>query len=139
MQNSIVMSTFFACDRKHLFWEKWNLVPRIIQMQNSMVMFTFFVFGRNYPFWANLIPKFKIVCVHWKLILRLIRICGMLWWCSFFPFSTGNTLLGQIWFKKIRILFLSSNLVPRPIWVCRIQLWYSLFQFLTAYIYFGQI
>ena len=31
---------------------------------------------------------------------------------AIFPFSTRNSLFGQVWSKKIKIVSLSSNLVP---------------------------
>ena len=66
-------------------------------MQNSMVMFTFSVFDWKYHFWVNLVQKVKIV--SWNLLLRLIRICIIQWWCSLFLFSVENALPGQIWSK----------------------------------------
>ena len=47
-------------------------------------MFTFFVFDWKYPFWANLVQKIKIISLSWNLVPRLIRICRIQWWCSFF-------------------------------------------------------
>ena len=43
--------------------------------------------------------KSQIVSLSWNLVPRLIRICRI-YLCSHFLFSTGNTLLGQIWSKK---------------------------------------
>ena len=40
------------------------------------------------------IKKIKSVNVSWNLLCRLIRICRIQWWCSLFPFLTGNTLFG---------------------------------------------
>ena len=40
---------------------------------NSMVTFTFSVLDQKYPFWANLVQKYKIVCLSWNLVPRLIR------------------------------------------------------------------
>ena len=34
------------------------------------------------------------------MVLRLIRICKIPWWCPLFLFSNGNTLFGHIWSKK---------------------------------------
>ena len=53
-------------------------------MENSMLMFTFFVFKQKYPFWANLIAKFKIDCLKWNWVPRLIRILTITWWCLHF-------------------------------------------------------
>ena len=74
-------------------------------MQNSMVMFIFFVFDWKYPFWANLVQKVKIISWSWNLVARLIRICRIQWCCSLFLFLSGNTLFGQIWFKKSKLSF----------------------------------
>ena len=57
----------------------------------------------KYPFWKNLVPKFKIVWLKWNFVLRLIWICRIHWWCSLFSFSTGSTLFGKIWSKKIKL------------------------------------
>ena len=62
-------------------------------MQNSMVMFTFFVLDRKYLFWANLVQKFKTVCLKWNLASRLIRICN------------GDVHFFHFW---LEILFLSK-------------------------------
>ena len=32
-------------------------------MQNSMMIFAFSVFDHKYPSWANLVQKFKIICL----------------------------------------------------------------------------
>ena len=69
-------------------------------MQISMMLFTSSALDRKYPFGANLVEKKKIVSLRWNLILRLIWICKIQWWCSLFTFSTGNTLFGEIWSKK---------------------------------------
>ena len=61
----------------------------------------FFCFGPEIPFWSKSgRKKKKIVSLRWNLILRLIWICKIQWWCSLFTFSTGNTLFGEIWSKK---------------------------------------
>ena len=100
-----------------------------LNMQNSLVTSTFSVFHRKYHFWANLVPKFKIVCLRWNLVLRLIRICRIQWWCSPILFQTRNTLFGQIQFEKIRIVSLSLNWVLRLFRISRIQWWCSLLLF----------
>ena len=67
------------------------------------VAFTFSVFDRKYHFWVNLVQKIKIINLSWNLVLRLIRIWRIQWWCSFFLFSTRNTLCEQIWSKKSKL------------------------------------
>ena len=66
-------------------------------MQNSMVRFPFSAFDWEHPFWAYLVQKMNIVGLNCNLVPRLIRIRGIQWSCSVFPFSTGNTIFGQIW------------------------------------------
>ena len=57
-------------------------------MQNSMMVFTFPFSTGNTLFGVNLVPKFKIVCLKWNLVSRLIRICGIQW--SYSLFSTSR-------------------------------------------------
>ena len=73
-------------------------------MRNSMIMFTFFVLEWKYPFWANLVQKIKIASLSWNLAPTLIRICRIQWWCLFFLCFIGNTLFGQVWPKKSKLL-----------------------------------
>ena len=95
-----------------------------------MAMFNFF-FDRKYPFWGNLVPKFKINCLKWNLVPRLIQICRIQWFvqfCSFWPeMSVWANLLQQI-----KIFSLRWNLVLRLIWICGIQWWGPLFLLSTA-------
>ena len=62
-------------------------------MQNPIMMVTFSTFEWKYSFWVNLVSKFKVVCLKSNLVLTLIRICGIQWRCSVFPFLTRNTNL----------------------------------------------
>ena len=64
-------------------------------MQNSVVVFTFSVLDQKYHFGATLVQKIKIVSLSWNLILRLIWICGIQWWCSLFLLYTGKTHFGK--------------------------------------------
>ena len=57
----------------------------------------------------------------------------------FFLFQNGNTLFGQIWSKKIKIVSLGWNLTPSLIWICRIEWWFSLLPFLTGNTLLGQV
>ena len=71
---------------------------------NSIVIITFSLFHRKYHFWANLVQKFKIVCLFWNLEARLTRIKEILWWCSSFLLYTGNTLFWANFVQKIKIV-----------------------------------
>ena len=72
-------------------------------MMKSMVLFILFVLDRKYHFWTNLVQKIKIASLSLNLGRVLIRTCRILWWCSLFLFQTGNTLFGQICFKKSKL------------------------------------
>ena len=98
-------------------------------MKNSMILLTFFVFDRKHSFWANLVQKIRIVSLRRNLILTLIQICRIQWWCSLFWLLTGNTFLGEIWSKKIKIISLRWILIPRLIGICKTKWCCSLFSF----------
>ena len=72
-------------------------------MQISMEMFTFFLSDQKCPFWKNLVQNVKIVSLRLNLLTSIIRICRIQRWCSFFSFSIGNALLGQIWSKMTKL------------------------------------
>ena len=46
----------------------------------------FSVFDWKYPFLAYLVQKIKFVSLGWNLVSRLIRICIIQWWSSFYSF-----------------------------------------------------
>ena len=64
------------------------------------VLYSISISDWKYPFCANLVQKIEIISLSSSLVPRLIRICRIQWWCSLFPFSIGNSLLGQIWSKN---------------------------------------
>ena len=64
-------------------------------MQNLMVMQTFFILDWKYPFLVNLVQKFTIVTLCWSLVLRLIWICMIQWWCWFFCFRSEIACSGK--------------------------------------------
>ena len=78
----------------------------------------------NTLFWVNLVRKLKIVSLRWKVILRLIRIWRIQWWCSVFLFLTRSILFLEICSK---IVCWSWNLEPRFIRICAIQCLFSYF------------
>ena len=51
------------------------------------------VFDWKYPFWVNWVQKLKIISLSWILVLRLIQIWRIPWYCSLFLFSARNTFL----------------------------------------------
>ena len=58
------------------------------------------VFDWKYPLCANLVQKLNIASLSLNLVIRLIQICRIPQWCSYFLFSTGNTFLGKIGSKN---------------------------------------
>ena len=104
----------------------WNLVPRLIQICRnqwwcSLFLFycfnivsndhgrihscDFFVFDWIYPFGANLIQKIKIVSLNWKLVRKLIWICRIQWWYSFFCFRLETLFFGKLGPKNLNCKF----------------------------------
>ena len=69
-------------------------------MQNLMVAFTYSFFDQRYQFWGNLVQKIKIICLKWKLVPRLIRICRLEWSCLLFLFYIKNIFLGKLGAKN---------------------------------------
>ena len=67
-----------------------------------MVMFICHAKDEKYSFFEKFGPKNQN-CLRWNLVIRLIRICWIRWWCSDFLFRTGSTFFGQIWFKKAKL------------------------------------
>ena len=63
----------------------------------------FFCFRPGITFLSKFGPKIKIVSSNWNLVLRLIWICRIQLWCSFFLFFTANTLFGQIWHQNSKM------------------------------------
>ena len=56
-----------------------------------------------------------------------------------FSILTGNTIFGQIWSKKSKIVSFRWSLVPRLNRTCKIQLWCSVFPFSTGNTLFEQM
>ena len=75
------------------------------------------VFNWKYRFWVNLVQKLKIMSLSWNFVPRLIQIRGIPWGCSFFLFSTGNTILRKLGPKNQNCQF-ELKLCTRLIWIC---------------------
>ena len=78
-------------------------------MQNSRGFFTLSLFLKKYPFLGKLGPKIRnfLFKVNKNLIHRLIAICRVQWWCSFYIFSIRKMLFGQIWYCHFKLKFSS--------------------------------
>ena len=72
-------------------------------------MFIFSVWDQKKLFWVNLVKKIKFVSLSLNLLLRLIWISGIQWWCLLFLFLTINIVLGQIWSENSK-LFIQSEI-----------------------------
>ena len=59
--------------------------------QNSMVIFFFFFFETGYTLFGQIWSK-KSISLCRNLVLRLIRIWRIQWWCSFFLFMTRSLI-----------------------------------------------
>ena len=97
-------------------------------LQNSMVMFTLSLFDQKYPFFWNLFQKTEIVCWSLNLEPRLIRICRIQQWFSFFYFLGWNYPFWVKMIQKFKIVILGWNIVPRLFQICQIWWSCSLFQ-----------
>ena len=75
----------------------------ISNMQNSGWCSLFQFFLPEMSFWVNLVQEIEITSLSWNLVPKRIQICSTL--CTFFVFSTGNTLFGQIWSKTSKRQF----------------------------------
>ena len=72
---------------------------------------------RKYPFWTNLVQNIRIVSLIWNFVPKQIGICRIQWWCSIFPFLTGNTsvVIGYARMRKtseMRPIFLGVQMLP---------------------------
>ena len=101
-------------------------------MKSSVMTLIFSVFLKKYPCLGKLFWKIKIVSSIWNLEPRLIRICRIRWWFSFFVFFClwldipFMGIIHKLMIQKLKIVSLSWNLVLRLIWICRIRWWYSI-------------
>ena len=109
IQNSYSDVHFFSFWLEIPFWPNlvqklklvslsWNFALNYFEyaeLCRKYVVFTFSVLERKNPFWPNLVKKIKIFSLTWNLVPRLIWICGIQWWQSFFQFLTGNNFLGK--------------------------------------------
>ena len=95
--------TFHFCFWKSRFWGGFPSKIPFWLSRTSHENGPFAVLDQKYPFWVNLVQKIKIVSFSWNLVLRLIQICRTQWWCSLFPFSTGNSFFGQIWSQNSKL------------------------------------
>ena len=92
-------------------------------------MFAFSISDLKCPFWINLVQLGKIFSLSWNLVLRLIQICRIQWWCSPFLFLKGDTCFGQIWSQNLKLLVQSKDLILRLIQIWRIHWWCLFFLF----------
>ena len=146
MQDSMKMFTFSVFYKKYLFWANliqnikfvslsWNLVPRLVQICRIQWWCSLFCFLPEIIFWGNWSKKSKLAVYAeiWHLdLLEYEEFNGDVFFC----FRLEVSFCGRNLFKKIKILYWSSNLEPRLIQICRIQLWSSFFYFLKLEITF---
>ena len=73
------------------------------------IYFHFFCLRPEIPFLLYMVQKIKISSLSWNLILGLIRIWKIQWWCLIFLFLTKNIIFGKIWSKNSK-LFVQSEI-----------------------------
>ena len=84
--------------------------------------------NRHHPLWANLLQNIKIVCLSWNLVSRLVGICRIQWWCSFYVLAWKYPFYKTL-VRKIKIVSLIWNSVQSLIQISRIWRWSSFFFF----------
>ena len=77
-----------------------------------MAMFTVLVLDGKHSFFENLIQHMKIISFSWNLPPRLIRICKIQWWYSFFSVLNEKHRFWANLVGNIKIVNLNWNLVP---------------------------
>ena len=69
-------------------------------MQNLVVIFIWFFWDPRYPFWAKKKTN-KFITLNWSLILGLIWIWRIQWWCCFsFLFRPEVSFFGKLFPKN---------------------------------------
>ena len=103
--------------------EIWNQdLFEYVELDGDFHFFVFFCLWLDIPFMGIIhklmVQKFKIVSLSWNLVLRLIWICRIQWWCSILLLSTGYV----IFWGKFRIqywcsilLFSNGNVLSRQV------------------------
>ena len=79
-------------------------------MKNSIAMLSFCVFDLKYTFFWKLIPKTKTVCLSWNLESRLIWICRIRWYFTFFLIRKYPFRVNLI--QKFKTIIIRQNLLP---------------------------
>ena len=98
-----------------------------LNTKNSVLKFIFSVFDWKYPSFWKFVPKIKTFCWSSNLDSKLIWICRLRWWFSFFLDRKYPPWFNLV--QKFKIVSLRRNLVSRLNWICKILWWCSLFLF----------
>ena len=77
-----------------------------------MIFLSFSFLDRKYTFWVDLVQKFKIFILSWNSVPRLIWICEIQCWCSFFFIFDAKYPFGGNLVKKFKIVSLSWTFAP---------------------------
>ena len=64
-----------------------------------------FLLEWKFSFWANLIQKFKMVCLSWNLVLRLIQIENCMVTLTFFWFVLEKPSSSSMWISATMFIF----------------------------------
>ena len=137
MQNSAVLFSFSILSWECLSWANLSQKSKLsvkagtwhLNMKNSVVMFIFSAFDRRYPFLGIYFKKSILFVEANSRLPRLILICGIQRWFSFFIFLDQKYAFWVNLIQKFKIVSLSWNLLPRLFRMCKIQWRCSLFLF----------
>ena len=117
------------------------MVPRLLEIWRIECRSSRFLVWMEITVSCKLFPNNDNHQFKLKFGTKTSSISKYRWWYSVSPFLTGNTLLGQLWSKKIKIVSLNWNLVPRLIPISKIwwRIQCSLFLCQTKNTLFRQI
>ena len=93
---SMVILTFIVLDFK-IVWLSWDLIPGLEYIEVNLGL-QFFCFWSEIPSMRKLGSKTQTVSWSWNLIPRLMLICQIHFFCSFFLLKI--TFLGKYFRKK---------------------------------------
>ena len=111
-------SLFLLWTRNSLYGHNWSkkkseLYQILSNILNWMMELIFLFWTGNTIFWANFLHQIKRFYLTWNFVPRLIWICWIRWWFTFFLFQPEIPFLGKfVPSQKIKIVCLQLNLVP---------------------------
>ena len=115
LQSISVWENCFEKSKLFIEAETWNQdLFGYVELDGNFRFFVCFCFWLDIHFMGithNLmVQKSKIDTLNWNLVLRLIWICRIQWWCSIFALVNWQChFLRQIWNSILMFILLFSN------------------------------